>query len=229
MPDTPLPPALDRDRAELLSAATRARHDGRAVRRRRRLSPRPLLLVAAGLLVAGTATAAIVVSTTTRKLDTNSRPDTPAVSNISGVVGAGGRVARTPLSGGTIKGLTVTRDGIHADVATNGINVCFADRAGETPTGSAGCGPLPIPTDAVPYQIGHDDTRTWVVAIVPDGTTDVTATGADGRRDIAQIANNVAIAILPGGSGGVPPVTGTTPHGQIVTEQPGKAPRVSDG
>ena len=29
----------------------------------------------------------------------------------------------------------------------------------------------------------NDDTRTWVVAIVPDGTTNVTATGTDGEHD----------------------------------------------
>src|SRR3954470_24006393 len=120
MPDTPLPPALDRVRAELVSAATRVQHEGRTARRRRRLTARPLVLVAAGLLLAGTATATIVVTTTTSDLDTNSPPDTPAVSNLSGVWGRsqppGGGVPPTPLSGATIRGRTVTRDGIHTDV-----------------------------------------------------------------------------------------------------------------
>jgi hypothetical protein len=233
MPEPSLPPALDRVRAELVSAAARQQHGINAVRRRRHLTTRPLLLAAAGLLVAGTATAAVVVTTSTSGLDSNSRPDTPAVSNISGVVGAlqraGGGVARAPLSGGTIKGLTVTRDGIHADIATNGNDICFADRTGEAPTGAAACAPLPIPADQVPFAIGHDDARTWFVAIVPDGTTNVTATGTDGQRDIAPITNNVAIAILPGASGDIQQLSWTTPDGKTVTQQPGKASVLTDG
>ena len=178
--------------------------------------------------VAATATA--VITTTTSGLNSNARPDTPAVSNISGVTG---RVQHAdPLSGGTIKGLTVSRDGVHADIATNGSNVCSASRTGETPTGSAACGPLPIPADAIPFTIGNDDTRTWVVAIVPDGTTNVTATGTDGQRDIAQITDNVAIAIVPGGDGTIQQLSWRTPDGKTVTQQPGKpgeAPQVTDG
>ena len=96
-------------------------------------------------------------------------------------------------------------------------------------TGSAACAPLPIPADRVPFEIGHDDTRTWVVAIVPDGTTNVTATGTDGQRDVAQITNNVAIAILRGGGGAIQQLSWTTPDGKTVTQQPGKAAHVSDG
>jgi len=232
MPDTSLPPALDRVRAELVSAAAREKHGKPAGRRRRRLTARPLLLAVAALLVAGTATAAVVVTSTTSGLDRNARSDTPAASNISGVMNrlqrAGGGVARAPLSSATIKGLTVTRDGVHVDIATNGTDICFAHRTGQAPTGAASCAPLPIPTEAVPFGIGNDDTRTWVVAIVPDGTTNVTATGTDGQRDTAQITNNVAIAILPDG-GGIQQLSWTTPDGKNVTQHPGKDPQFSDG
>ena len=243
MPDDreDLPELLEELRAQLVDAARREQQAGRGTRLRRSVrgrwpfgprAGRPLLLVVLGLVTAGTATAAIVAVSTTSDLDRRATTGAPAVAALDRVLGdlrsTAAAVGRSPLTGrhGTVRGLTVTRDGIHVDVSRDDHDLCLAYRTTQEPTGESACAPRPVPPDRPPFLIGQDDTRTWITAIVPDGTTDLVATGTDGTTDTATIQHNVAIAILPTRTD-VRDLTWTTADGRTITQRPGEDPQTA--
>ncbi|MGE4427682.1 MAG: hypothetical protein AB7G37_14625 [Solirubrobacteraceae bacterium] len=233
-----LPELLDELRAQLVDAARREQEAERSRGRRAgkprwpfgRRGGRPLLLVTIGLVTAGTATAAIVAVTSTSDLDRHATSTAPAVAAIDrvldGLRSTAAAVGRSPLTGrhGTVRGLTVSRDGIHVDVSLDDRDLCLAYRTTDQPTGESACAPRPVPADRPPFLVGQDRERTWVTAIVPDGTTDIIATGTDGTRDTATVQRNVAIAVLPSPTD-VRDLTWTTADGSTVVQRPGHDPQ----
>ncbi len=233
MPETPLPPPLERIRVQLHEAATHLqstppRPTWRSRSSRLVAKPLPIALIATAFV--GTATAAVVVTTTTNSLDSRSRPDAPAVSSVLGILDRfgsdGGGQARRPLQGSQVRGLTTTRDGIQVDVATDGQQLCFSGHsAGVTRLTGLDCVALPIPADAIPFSSGIAGSRTYLMAIVPDGTSRVVVTSTSGEEIVAQIDDNIAVAVLP--EGGVAGLGWTTPDGRSFIQTPGEQARIT--
>ncbi|MGE4427680.1 MAG: hypothetical protein AB7G37_14615 [Solirubrobacteraceae bacterium] len=99
--------------------------------------------------------------------------------------------------GATLRGVTAHAGTSAIELVTDEGIVCAAPRvAGQQ--GAAACAPLPLGTDAVPFQIGTDDAQAWVAAVVPDGVARVTATGDTGRAVTAEVQGNVAIPVVSG-------------------------------
>lgn len=234
MTDHPaLPESLDLLRLQLVAAAERQQALPRRYRPAMPVIRMPRSAVAAGLTLAlaGSATAAVVAVTSTTGFDSAATPDAPAVAALDGVLGGlratAGAVGRSPLTGehGTVRGLTVSSAGISVDVSADDRDICLASRTTDAPTGESGCSPLPVPATAPPFQIGRDGTRTWLVSIVPDGTTGIAISGTDGSRATAVVQDNVAIAVLPRPVD-VAALTFRTADGRTVTQRPGEEPQV---
>lgn len=228
-----LPDALEQLRSQLTAAAAREQTKSRRWMRRPLWPTRTLsrigVLVSVAIVVAGTATAAVVATRGTTDLDGAATPRAPAVANLDGVLAAlrstASAVNRSPLTGehGTVRGLTVSHAGITVDVSADDQDICFAHRTSDRPTGESACSSLPVSTTGPPFQIGRNDGRTWLTAIVPDGTTDFAITGHDGSTADATVINNVAVAVLPRVVE-IESLAWRTADGEVVTQKPGEAP-----
>lgn len=121
---------------------------------------------------------------------------------------------------GPVRGTTVTRDGISVDVALNDTRICLgtagtrAERPGRR-SGQRALPPLekvPRATDPLalacflrssaaaqlPSISGRDAGRLWLTTVVPDGVTDLALRADGGRTVTPTVADNVAIATVPG-------------------------------
>jgi len=198
------PDPFDRLRLELGKAAERLeRPPALETSVRHRWRVRLLISVAVGALVAGTATAAIITRSTTSGLSATARPNVAAAKNLGPLLSAlqasRGALARQPLrNDGPIRGMTSRRQNVTVDVAVSVRRVCLAGRTTMRRPGSVTCSSLPIQIGHFPYQLGATRGYAWLAAVVPDGVSRLQVRGDNGGSDRAVIANNVAVAIIPG-------------------------------
>lgn len=208
------------------------------VRRRFPLAGRPLVLAAVGLLAAGSATAAVVVTQSTRDLDAAATTDAPAAQTLRSLndtldalpdvaprapEGSTGTTPAPTTANGAIRGTTVTRGPVHVDIAVTAKRICLDPRTALAPRGAAGCATLPLSGDRLSLVRGNDPERGWLVAIAPDGVSDVRVETATGASEAAVIDRNIAIAIVPPGQR-ITRLSWTRADGTQATQQLGAEP-----
>jgi hypothetical protein len=221
------------------AAVRSAQRDSAALRTTSRLArpaARPVALAIAVLAVAGTATAAVTESGPFSTLETSATTDGPAARNLGVLLKALDGLPQVPgpprdsgaapsgdptvAEGGTVRGTTVTRDGVSVDVALDDTRICLAPAGPRTPprrrsTADAERALPPIDeaartTDRVyrcvpradahrtlPAISGTADGRPWVAVVVPDDVSGLTV-ASGGRTAAPTVIDNVAIAVLPG-------------------------------
>ncbi|MEV4419132.1 hypothetical protein AB0L40_04045 [Patulibacter sp. NPDC049589] len=248
---TPPPAAYD--------AVRRAQHHAPAERatssRRRRPAARTLALLVAGLAVAGTATAAVTSSGPFSGLDGSATSDAPAARTLGVLLHAlddlasqsgapaGATAPERALAGsGTVRGTTVTRDGISVDIALDDTRICLGTAGPRTPSARGGARadterslpPLtevPRATDppavacfsrsasdvSLPSISGRDAGRVWLTAVVPDDVRDLSVTADGGRTATPSVQDNVAIASIPGADR-LETLSWTAPTGRRVSQ-----------
>ncbi len=125
--------------------------------------------------------------------------------------------------GAPLRGVTVPVGTSAVELVTDDGILCAAPRvAGRS--GDSSCAPLPLRTEAVPFQVGGDDAQAWVAAVVPDGVVRVSATGIGGRTATADVQDNVALAAVPDAAG-IERVSWETADGRRFEQVLGQAAR----
>lgn len=205
---------------------------------------RPLVVAVVGVAMAGTATAAVVTTSGTSDLDANATGDAGAAQRLAPVI-ASGTEARKALNGvqaGTIdrgdtstaetpapaagtKGITITRGPLTIDVATSADQVCYSVK--DTPEDASGtlCAAKPFQSDQLPIQTGNVDGQAWLMAVAPDGVTDIQATGDNGTSIPATTDDNIATVLIPGAKT-VQTISWTKADGTKVTKSAAGGARV---
>lgn len=223
-------------RSQLKSAAERQATKRRLGWAWLRLPGRPLVVAVVGVAIAGTATAAVVTTSDTTGLESGATADSGAARRMAPVIARGaqarkaldavraggappktGTVLPTPVPVAGTKGITITRGPLTIDVAVGADEVCYSVK--DTPEDADGtsCATKPFQRDQLPIQTGNVGGQAWILAIAPDGVTDVRATGDNGTTVEATTGDNVATVLIPGAQK-IKTLTWTTADGTTVTK-----------
>lgn len=127
--------------------------------------------------------------------------------------------------GAPVHGVTVRIGTSSVDLTTDGALLCSSPTIASQNAGSI-CSPLPLSTEAIPFQVGQSAGGAWVAAIAPDGVVTVSATGDNGETASADIVQSVAIVAVEGTSE-IREVSWTTADGRRFVQVLGEPARAA--